>query len=120
MFEPKVKINTLINLISFVKFESRDYESRYFAGSPIVGEILSELLNQFNTGKEITFHVELNSPFGRTLINSIKWHLEQTDEWRKMKLNDKLEHIRNLASPYLLEEETIHSIVDFRSNLDNG
>lgn len=115
MFEPRVKLNTLINLISFVKFESRDYESRYFACSPIVGEILSEFINQFNTGKVIDFQVELNSPFGRTVINSIKWHLEQTDEWGKMELNDKLEHIRNLASPYILEEEIISSIINYRN-----
>ena len=110
-YDPKVKLLTLIKLISFVKFESREFESRYFAGSPIVGEILSELEVQFNSGKEIAFEVDLDSPFGKTLINSIKWHLKETEEWENMEVQDKLLHIVNLASPYKLEEETIQIIM---------
>lgn len=110
-YDSKVKLLTLIKLISFVKFESREFESRYFAGSPIVGEILSELEVQFNSGKEIAFEVDLDSPFGKTLINSIKWHLRETEEWENMEVQDKLLHIVNLASPYKLEDETIQTIM---------
>ncbi len=120
MFDAKVKLHTLINLISFIKFESREYESRYFSGSPIVGEILKDLLIQSNSNKEIALAVELNSPFGRTLINSIKWHLEQTDEWVNMEIDDRLEHIMNLAAPYVLEGEVIRSIMTYRDMWGNG
>lgn len=114
MFEHKVKLQTLIQLISFIKFESREYESRYFAASPIVGEILSDLKIEFNSGEKALFQVEKNTPFGRTLINAIKWHLEQTDEWNEMSLNDRIEHIKNLASPYLLKNEELDFLLKYK------
>ncbi|WPO80609.1 hypothetical protein [Flavobacterium sp. KACC 22761] len=114
MIENKVKIYTLIKLISFIKFESREPESKEFAASPIVGEILSDLLIQFNSsiGKEFSFAITPDNRFGKTLINSIKSHLKNTDEWNEMSINDKKEYINDLASPYLLEEQTIYSIMN--------
>lgn len=40
MLDDKIKLYTLTKLMGYVKFGCRDYESTYYAGSPIVGEIL--------------------------------------------------------------------------------
>lgn len=116
MFENKMKIYTLIKLLSFIKFESREFESREFAASPIVGDILSEFLIQFNSsiGKEVIFNIKSDNRFAETLVNSIKHRLTQTDEWNGMNIDNRKEYIMDLASPYILEEEIINSIMFYR------
>jgi hypothetical protein len=122
MIENKVKLNTLIKLLSFIKFESREFESREFAASPIVGEILSDLLIQFNSsiGKEFSFTIKSDNRFEKTIVNSIKNRLKDTDEWNEMNSDNQKEYIIDLASPYILEEETIYSIINYKNNYSNN
>lgn len=120
MFDSKTKLYTLLKLVDFVKFECRDYESRYFAGSPIVGEILQELRIEYHKSMgEFSFEVSKDSKTEKSLVNSIEWHLSETDEWNDMDEVDKLEHIKNLASPYILNQEVLVSLVDY-ANLKHG
>lgn len=122
MLENKVKVYTLIKLLSFIKFESREFESREFAASPIVGEILSDLLIQFNSsiGKEFSFTIKSDNRFEKTIVNSIKNRLKDTDEWNEMNSDNQKEYIIDLASPYILEEETIYSIINYKNNYSNN
>ncbi|MEN2416227.1 hypothetical protein [Flavobacterium mesophilum] len=117
MVENKVKLYTLIKLISYVKFESKEFESKEFAASPIVGEILSDLLLQFNSsvGKEFSFMIEPENRFEKSLINSIKRHLGHTSEWDEMNIENKKEYIIDLASPYIIGEEKIEFLINFKN-----
>lgn len=119
--DDKIKLMTLIRLVSYVKFDCEDYESSYFAGSPIVGEVLFDLKKKLSSieGNEISFEVKLDSPFGRTLIKSIKWHLGNAQSWSEMEQEDKIDHIKNLASPYYINDETINMLIVFRDFSSN-
>lgn len=109
----QLKLHTLIKLISYVKFGCRDFESSYFAGSPIVGELLSDFLIELNasTNKDTSLEIDPNTPFGRTLSQAVKWHISITDSWKDMDYESKKIHVINLLSPYTVKEKEIEMFI---------
>ena len=65
---------TLSKLIHFVKFNCQDYQARYFAGSPIIGEILKKVINELDAKKMSTdyFNLEVESHVFNLIFNWIK------------------------------------------------
>jgi len=106
----KIKLHALIKLISYVKFECEEYESKEFAGSPIIGELLKDLLEQYSDPE---FKVTLDNPFTTTLIKAIKLRLKQTQYWESMNEELKLLYIQDLAAPYILDADLLKDLKNY-------
>ena len=116
-----LQYNTLIKLISFVKFNCDDVESRYFAGSPIVGEILRDLQEDFNKKINRDLSLEINDvgPLYNLVVNGVRENLNRTIEWKDMDNESKLTHITNLCSPYVLKEDYITDLLNYGNEYHN-
>ena len=116
-----IKYNTLIKLITFVKFNCEDKEARYLAASPIVGDILKELLVEFNEkfNREPSFIIEEPSSIYNLVIEGVKCNLQRTDEWQEMDDSSKINHIKNLCMPYIVNEEQINELLQYADNNKN-
>lgn len=109
---------TLSKLIHFVKFNCKDYESRYFAGSPIVGELLKKVISELDADKVDAdyFNLESEGHVFNFIFNGIKNNLDITIEWDEMAIDLRIEHIKNLALPYVLNEKQIDILYQYRNN----
>ena len=61
MLSETIKINTLLKLINFIKYDNEDEERlKELAGSPIVGEIMQEAICELypKIGREVSFDIE--------------------------------------------------------------
>ena len=114
----KLEYYTLSKLIHFVKFNCKDYEARYFAGSPIIGEILNKVVNELDSEKINAdyFNLETEGQVFNLVFNGIKQNLDITIEWDEMPEELRIEHIKNLAFPYILSEEQIEILYKYKQN----
>jgi len=117
-----LKYNTLIKLITFVKFGCEDSESRYYAASPIIGEILEELIVEFNQkiNKDVTFELKVPSPVFNLVNEGVKRNLKSTVEWANMNDESKMIHLKNLAYPYTLRKEHLIKLLENANNWHNN
>ena len=109
---------TLSKLIHFVKFNCQDYQARNFAGSPIIGEILKKVVVESNPKyvERNSFNVESEGPSYNLIFNGIKRNLDITVEWEEMSEELRIEHIKVLAMPYILSEEQIKTLYNYKEN----
>ncbi|WP_418498943.1 hypothetical protein [Flagellimonas sp.] len=109
---------TLMRAISFIKFNCIDTESRYLAASPILGKILQKLIEDMNLKYEnrISLNLERAGPTFNLVYHGVKKNLERTIEWTDMEKSDKLNHIKNLASPYILSDDMVVELFDYAEN----
>jgi len=113
-----LEYHTLSKLIHFVKFNCQDYQARYFAGSPIVGEILKKVVSELDTKKmnDEYFNLEVEGHVFNFVFNGIKRNLDITVEWSEMPEELRIEHIKNLALPYILSEDQIKNLYNYKEN----
>lgn len=113
-----IKYNTLIKLITFIKFNCDDNEAAFHAGSPIVGELLKELIVEFNKKikRDISFEVNSSVPIYNLVIKGIKKNLERTVEWSVMNNEAKSNHIKNLGHPYIIDNDELELLSRYADN----
>jgi len=114
MFENKVKINTLIKVLEHVKFNSKDEESRYFAGSPILGELMKDIL--ISNNPNTSFEIKIPSPQWNLIKDGVEKNIERTLEWNNMARENKIKHLKNLLMPYIVNENIIFEFEVFGNN----
>jgi len=109
---------TLSKLIHFVKFNCQDYQARYFAGSPIIGEILKKVISELDAKKMSIeyFNLEAEGHVFNLIFNGIKRNLDITVEWEEMSEELRIEHIKVLAMPYILSEEQIKNLYNYKES----
>ena len=60
------------------------------------------------------FNLECEGHVYNLVFNGIKANLDKTFEWNQFDKESKIEHIENLALPYLLNEEQINSLYYYK------
>lgn len=113
-----LELYTLSKLIHFVKFNCKDYESRYFAGSPIIGNILNKVLRELDSERmsEDYFNLEPEGHVFNLVFNGIKRNLDITIEWGDLPQELRIEHIKVLAMPYILSEDQIKKLYNYKES----
>lgn len=105
----------LAKVLNYVKFKCEDYECRYLAGSPVVGELYkaaSESLHAYYKEKGIKYLEEWG--FIESLphyITTIEIHIKNTDNWKELGNDTKVELIACLVHPYKVRQDTIEYLL---------
>ncbi len=108
---------TLLKALKFLKFGCNDIESKYFAGSPILGNIMTQLVLGDNS--ENFLDLNKDTKMNNIIYSGTIKNLERTIEWNGMDEESKISHIKNLLLPYFLDEDKILGLVKITDNYHN-
>lgn len=103
--------------LTFLRFECREYEVQYIAGSPLIKDIhlvvmdnLRELYKKDNIIMPNDFgFIEDNDAYLQTIITTIK----NIASWTALSEHLKKDHVNNLISPYKIKDDTLKYLINY-------
>jgi hypothetical protein len=115
--QEEYQIRALQKLLYFVKFGCEDSDSREFAGSPIILEIMSIVDNSVNVYNSI-YQISYDPKKDLIEENTSYWsiiqkHIRDTREWNSLFIDQKQNHVQTLIKPFLYKPETIIQLIEY-------
>ncbi|MCR9015011.1 hypothetical protein [Aquiflexum gelatinilyticum] len=117
--ENEKELLALLKALEFVKYQSKDYESRYLAGSPIIGELyrkISESLHKYYEEIHIPYSKEwVNIESIPAYLNVISNHIANIDNWKDLSEESKIEVVKVFIYPFKVEDSTLVKLIETRN-----
>ncbi len=101
--------------LSFIKFQSEDYEARYLAVSPYSGDLLRRVtteLSDYYKGVHPDYQLQL----GRIeavphYLVGLRSHLSHIDNWSTLTEDVQKAIILDLAAPFTIDQQTVDQLL---------
>ena len=112
-----VELVALARVLTYVRFECKEYESRYLAGSPHVAELfkrVSEATFEYYKSQEISVPDEW--PSIETIqgyLDIIRTRIVDTDNWNDLNQDRRIAFLNTLTYPYKVSSQTIADLIQF-------
>lgn len=112
-----IELRALARVLTFVRFECKEYEARYLAGSPHIAEIykrLSEAAGEYYKSKNIPFPNEwppIESING--YLDVVKIRIKDTDNWKELRSDQRDDYLKTLIYPYKISDQSLIDLIRF-------
>jgi hypothetical protein len=112
-----IELRALVRALAYIRFESKEYEARYLAGSPFIGEIhkrVSDATAEYYKSKNMPFPDEwpaIESING--YLDVIKIRIKDTDNWKELEPEHRDSFLKTLVYPYKISGDTFAELIRF-------
>jgi len=112
-----IELRALVRALTFVRFECKENEARFLAGSPHVAEIykrVTEATGEYYRSKNIPFPDEWQSIESiNGYLDIIKIRIKDTDNWKDLEPSQRYSFLNTLVYPYKISENTLIELIRY-------
>ncbi|MVM29920.1 hypothetical protein GO755_07745 [Spirosoma sp. HMF4905] len=101
--------------LSFIKFQSEDYEAHYLAVSPYSGDLLRRVHDELSDYYKSS-RADHQTQFGRIeavphYLAGLRTHLSHIDNWSTLTKEVQMSAILDLAAPFTIDQQTLDQLI---------
>jgi hypothetical protein len=111
------ELRALVRALAYIRFESKEYEARYLAGSPFIAEIYKRVVEataEYYKSKNIPF-IDINNwpMIDNASLNVIKIRIKDTYNWKALEPEQRDSFLKTLVYPYKISGDTFAELIRF-------
>ncbi|MEQ8362971.1 MAG: hypothetical protein RH948_08890 [Cyclobacteriaceae bacterium] len=111
------ELRALVRVLTFVRFECKDYDAGFLAGSPHVADIfkrITEATSEYYKSNNIPFPNEWPAIESMdNYLDVIRIRIKDANNWIQLNPNQRDSFLKILLYPYKYSEKTFNELIQF-------